>query len=99
MNVTITEDAASLYINEMNLSKGDHISLFVRVGGVGSGGFSVGVYQGKPEKQFYTLEVASINFCITEDDIWYFDGLTVDFDHDIGDITFSNKNFHDLSNP
>lgn len=46
MKVTLTDSAASLYINEIPLSKGDTLRLYVRIGGIGSGGFSVGVMKG-----------------------------------------------------
>ncbi|RKL69210.1 hypothetical protein CR203_04045 [Salipaludibacillus neizhouensis] len=99
MDIKITERAAKFYINEMNLTESDDVSLFVRVGGVGSGGFSVGIHKGKPDKEFLTYEVSSISFCLALDDLWYLDGITIDFDEDIGDIIFRNERFSDLSNP
>ncbi|UCZ51493.1 hypothetical protein LGQ02_11455 [Bacillus shivajii] len=99
MDLTITEKAGQLYKNEMNLEKGEHITLFVRVGGIGSGGFSAGIYKGQPERDFKTYTVNDITFCVSEDDEWYFDGMIIDFDEDRQKVTFVNDRIEDVTNP
>ncbi|WP_353626224.1 hypothetical protein [Bacillus sp. JCM 19041] len=43
MKLIITERAANFYKKEMDLNSGDILRLYVRVGGIGSGGFSIGI--------------------------------------------------------
>ncbi|MCE7792341.1 hypothetical protein K8O68_07900 [Salipaludibacillus sp. CUR1] len=99
MNFTITDEALDFYKKEMELKKGDSLTLYVRVGGVGSGGFSAGINRGIPEKAYVTLEKGGLLFCITEDDQWYFDGMTIDYHHDFGEVTFMNERIDDVINP
>ncbi|WP_280771868.1 iron-sulfur cluster biosynthesis family protein [Salipaludibacillus daqingensis] len=99
MNLTITDKASSFYKQEMKLSEGDTVSFFVRVGGVGSGGFSVGIYRGTPDMDYKSTEQAGVIFCVTEEDQWYFDGMVIDYHEDYGEVTFNNKNMDDVSNP
>jgi iron-sulfur cluster insertion protein len=99
LNLTITEKATDFYKKELNLSKGNSLSFFVRVGGVGSGGFSVGISLGLPETTYKSEEHYGITFCVAEDDQWYFDGMVIDYHDDYGEVTFENQNIHDVQNP
>lgn len=99
LNLTITEQAIDFYKQELKLSKGDSLSFFVRVGGVGSGGFSVGVFLGLPETDYTNEEHQGITFCVPEDDQWYFDGMVIDYQEDFGEVTFDNKKLIDVTNP
>lgn len=99
MNVTITEKAVQLYKKEMELNDGDILRLYVRVGGVGSGGFSVGVTKDAPTENAYVTNVGGIGFFVEEEDFWYLDGMTIDYDDDLNYVTFQNANIKDLDNP
>ncbi|RNA69399.1 HesB/YadR/YfhF family protein [Alteribacter keqinensis] len=99
MDLTITDNAAGLYKKEMNLADGDALRLYVRVGGIGSGGFSAGVTKELPEGTYMTKESGGITFCISEDDEWYFDGMTIDFNQDLGEVQFTNPKIEDVTNP
>lgn len=99
LNVTITDSAAALYIEEIPLSKGDSLRLYVRVGGIGSGGFSVGVIKDEPTTSSYKIEKNGVTFFITEDDFWYMDGMTIDYKEDLGYLDFSNPMFEQLDHP
>ncbi|MDQ0255741.1 uncharacterized protein YneR [Evansella vedderi] len=99
MDFTISAKAVQLYINEMGLRKGDHLTFFVRVGGIGSGGFSVGVRRGKPELDYISMIQKDIIFCFLEEESWYFDGMTVDYDEDMGQMIFLNPKIENITNP
>ncbi|WP_416150616.1 iron-sulfur cluster biosynthesis family protein [Salipaludibacillus sp. HK11] len=99
MNLTITDNASTFYKQELNLSEGDSLSFFVRVGGVGSGGFSVGISFGLPDTDYRSKEQHGIFFCVAEDDQWYFDGMVIDYQEDYGEVTFENKRLTDVINP
>lgn len=99
MKITITEAAIRFYQSEMNLSEGDELYLFVRVGGVGSGGFSVGIQKGAPEIDAHKHTRAGIHLYITEEDAWYFDGMTIDYDPDYDAVTYDNPEIRDVINP
>ncbi|MBP3950689.1 iron-sulfur cluster biosynthesis family protein [Bacillus suaedae] len=99
MEFTITNQAAALYKKEILLQKGESLRLYVRVGGVGSGGFSVGVMKDQPTPTSFKVEREGIVFFITEDDFWYFDGMTIDYEEDLGYFDFSNPKFDQLDHP
>ncbi|TMW73378.1 iron-sulfur cluster biosynthesis family protein [Alteribacter natronophilus] len=99
MKLNVTREAADLYKKEMNLREEDSLRLFVRVGGVGSGGFSAGVTRDIPGGPCHSVEVSGITFYVTGDDLWYFDGMTVDYDEDLDEVTFTNPVIGDVSNP
>ncbi|MCR6096247.1 hypothetical protein HXA34_11170 [Salipaludibacillus agaradhaerens] len=99
MTFTITEQAAAFYKKELNLNKGDSLSFYVRVGGVGSGGFSAGLYKGKPDIEYTSVEKQDITFCIHQDDMWYFDGMTIDYHDDYNEVTFENSRIGSVINP
>lgn len=99
MQLTISEKAVNLYKQEMGLKEGDSIRLYVRVGGCGSGGFSVGVGKDKPSHTSYITVVNGIQFFVEEEDFWYLNGMTIDFDDDLNYVTFENSNIKDMDNP
>ncbi|MCL7746025.1 HesB/YadR/YfhF family protein [Halalkalibacter alkaliphilus] len=99
MHVTITDSAVTLYIKEIPLKQGDSLRLYVRVGGIGSGGFSVGVIKADPTPTSYKIKKNGITFFVTEDDFWYLDGMTIDYDEDLGYLHFSNPKFEQLDHP
>ncbi|WP_059105682.1 iron-sulfur cluster biosynthesis family protein [Shouchella shacheensis] len=100
MNLEITPKAASFYKQEMDLQKGDTLRLYVRVGGVGSGGFSVGIMRDDdPSASAYVLERESITFFVTEDDFWYLDEMMIDYDEDLDMVVFNQPRFDDLHHP
>ncbi|WP_026671911.1 iron-sulfur cluster biosynthesis family protein [Alkalihalobacterium bogoriense] len=99
MKLTITKRAANFYINEIPLQKDDALRLFVRVGGVGSGGFSVGVQKDVPQPTSYTIVQEGILFFVNEDDFWYIDGMTIDYNEDINLMTFDNPNWTNIDHP
>ncbi|MGO4886444.1 HesB/YadR/YfhF family protein [Anaerobacillus sp. MEB173] len=99
MEMTITDAAAQLYIEEMDLQKNDSLRLFVRVGGCGSGGFSVGVTKETPQSSSYLLEKKGVNFFVNEEDFWYMDGMTIDYNNDLSYLTFDNPKIEDVVNP
>lgn len=99
MKLKMTEEAVKFYQQEMQLADNDYLWLFVRIGGVGSGGFSAGVAHEKPDTAAVTQESHGLTLFITEADTWYFEGISIDYDKDIGDITFTHEDGEDLSFP
>ncbi|GEL07901.1 iron-sulfur cluster biosynthesis family protein [Salisediminibacterium halotolerans] len=100
MNLTITNEAVQFYKQELNLADNDTLTLYVRVGGVGSGGFSAGLSRGRPDHSaVYKHEEQGIIFYIAEDDAWYFDGMTIDYDADFDAVTYNNPRIDDVTNP
>ncbi len=99
MELQISKKAVDLYKSEMDLKAGDSLRLYVRVGGCGSGGFSVGVAKEQPSKNAYVTTVDGIQFFVAEEDFWYLNGMVIDFDEDLNYVTFENPNINDLDNP
>ncbi len=99
MKLTLTDSAIDLYKEEIPLVKGDYVRFFVRVGGVGSGGFSVGVMKDEPLSTSYQIEKEGITFFVNEDDFWFLDGMTIDYNEDFGYLDFSNPTFDQLDHP
>ncbi|WP_227936296.1 iron-sulfur cluster biosynthesis family protein [Alkalihalobacillus deserti] len=100
MKLTITDSAALLYKEEIPLQDGDTIRLYVRVGGVGSGGFSVGIMkEDSPTDTSFTIIKQGITFFVTEDDFWYLDGMKIQYNEDTGFLDFQNPQFTQLDHP
>ncbi|WP_100372806.1 iron-sulfur cluster biosynthesis family protein [Bacillus sp. FJAT-45037] len=99
MEFNITDAASTFYINELPLKTGDTLRLFVRVGGVGSGGFSVGVMKEDPQVTSYTVEKKGVIFFVNEDDFWYLDGMTIDYSEDFGYLDFHSPKFEQTDHP
>ncbi|WP_209123795.1 iron-sulfur cluster biosynthesis family protein [Alkalihalobacillus sp. BA299] len=99
MNVMISSEAARFYKQEVLSGKNQSLRLFVRVGGVGSGGFSVGVSAEEPTRNCYHLKKEGVVFFIYEDDAWYFNGMTIDYNEDLNMMVFTNPQFEDIYHP
>ncbi|MGE7767982.1 HesB/YadR/YfhF family protein [Peribacillus sp. NPDC096540] len=86
MKLTISEQAAKWYSDELELQEGSHLRFYVRYGGHSSvqSGFSLGIMQEEPEAVAAASTLNNITFYVEEKDIWYFDG------HDLL-ITFNEK--------
>ncbi|WP_078553480.1 iron-sulfur cluster biosynthesis family protein [Bacillus alkalicellulosilyticus] len=99
MHMTISQEAVSFYKTEISLQPGDALRLFVRVGGVGSGGFSVGVQKDEPQPSSYRMTHENILFFVNEDDFWYMDGMVVDYNSSINLMTFTNEKWKNSDHP
>ncbi|MGW8426636.1 HesB/YadR/YfhF family protein [Peribacillus simplex] len=86
MKLTISDQAAKWYIDELGLQGGSHLRFYVRYGGHSTvqSGFSLGIMQEEPETAAAVTTMNEINFYVEEKDLWYFD------DHDLL-ITFNEK--------
>jgi len=71
----ITERVAGMYRDDMELSDRDEVRLFVR----GAEGFFLGVEKDASESDDWKTVVDGVRFFIKEDDLWLFDGMTLDF--------------------
>lgn len=100
MELTITKEAADFYKKEMDLEEGMCLRLYVRVGGVGSGGFSVGIERldQRPDGWF-AIEAGGLFFVVSEDDYWYLDGMTIDYHLDLEMVAFHQPKFDNLDHP
>lgn len=99
MHVTISDAVVELYKREMELTSGETVRLYVRVGGVGSGGFSVGIMKDTPTNKVYQITKQGIGFFVTEDDFWYVDGMTIDYNVDLDRVEFHQPRFNDAFYP
>lgn len=86
MKLTISDQAAKWYADELELQEGSHLRFYVRYGGLSSvqSGFSLGIIQEAPENAAAVSSTNNVHFYVEEKDIWYFDG------HDLR-ITFNEK--------
>ena len=86
MKITISDQAANWYIDELKLPANSFLRFYVRYGGHSSiqNGFSLGILQEEPESIAAVLIKNKITFYVEEKDIWYFDG------HNLH-ITFNEK--------
>lgn len=71
----ITDRAAGMYRDDMELSGEEEVRLFVR----GAEGFFLGVEKDASESEDWKTVVNGVRFFIKEDDLWLFDGMTLDF--------------------
>ncbi|MBO0997661.1 HesB/YadR/YfhF family protein [Bacillus sp. SD075] len=86
MKLTISDQAAKWYMEELGLQEGSHLRFYVRYGGHSTvqSGFSLGIMQEEPEAAAAITTTNEITFYVEEKDLWYFDG------HDLH-ITFNEK--------
>ncbi|WP_298785758.1 HesB/YadR/YfhF family protein [uncultured Marinococcus sp.] len=99
MQMTITEEAGRHYKQEMDLGDGASVRLFVRIGGVGSGGFSIGVEPGEPSGPSYQTEAGGVRFFVEPQDQWYLDGMTISYHPAIDYLHFDNPRLGDTDHP
>ena len=98
VNIRITPAAAAFYREELELTSNQALRLFVRIGGFGSGGYSVGVQVDRPTHRDYRIQVSGVTFLINPEDTWYMEGLVIDHDPVHG-ISCSNRHCRDLHHP
>ncbi|TYR80573.1 hypothetical protein FZC66_09360 [Priestia megaterium] len=86
MKLTVTEQAAKWYKDEMMLESNEYVRFFVRYGGCSNvqKGFSLGVNKDKPINIGVETEVNGLTFFVEDEDLWYFDG------HDLK-VTYSEE--------
>jgi len=84
MALKVEQPAANWYKTEMELKQGDHVRIYVRLGGCGSvhPGLSLGVMQDEPRDIGVQDEVEGIHFFIEQDNMWYLEekDLLISFD-------------------
>lgn len=94
MELTITNEAAQWYEDELNIEDGKYLRFHVRYGGVGGlvPGFSLGVNMDEPQMIFTSCQINNITFFIEESDAWYFEdkkSLTVTIDENSSEPVFT----------
>lgn len=94
MKITLSEDAAKWYEQELALQKGDQVRFFVRYGGNSTiqTGFSLGIQIEEPISVGAAITLNGINYFIEETDLWYFDSkdLHIQLDHTVNEPVFSH---------
>ncbi len=84
MKLQVEEKAANWYKEEMALMEGDHLRLFVRLGGCGSvlPGLSLGIMRDEPREPGVETQVEGVHFYMEQDQLWYLDNrdLHISFD-------------------
>ncbi|MCR6095019.1 hypothetical protein HXA34_17425 [Salipaludibacillus agaradhaerens] len=75
MMLQITERAANIYKMDMEVQAEEEVRLFVR----GAEGFFLGVEKETSEESDWKTVVNGVRFFVKEDDLWMFDGKTLDF--------------------
>ncbi|MEK3882494.1 HesB/YadR/YfhF family protein [Paenibacillus sp. PL2-23] len=84
MNLVVEQAAARWYKEQMGLSDGDSLRIFVRLGGCGSvhPGLSLGITKDVPRKPALSQQVEGVTFFMEEDNVWYVDNkeLRISFD-------------------
>ncbi|MGM0877413.1 MAG: HesB/YadR/YfhF family protein [Bacillota bacterium] len=93
MELIVDEKAATWYINELQLQKGDTVQFFVRYGGCSNvqKGFSLGVAKQTPEEVGSSVDSQGITFFVKNCDLWYFDNhnLRVELNEEIDEPIFN----------
>ncbi len=89
MKLTITEEAANWFIEELNLNKGDSIKFFGKVYGP-HGGFSIAMDKVEPSRPFHTEVVKGINFYVEKNDAWSLDNaiLSINFNEELKELDY-----------
>ncbi|QAS50895.1 HesB/YadR/YfhF family protein [Halobacillus litoralis] len=95
MNLSVTEEAAQWYEEELDIDENKDLRFYVRYGGVGGlqPGFSLAIKLEDPAEPIAETEVGNIRYFIEADDEWYFDGhsLEVHFDQKWKEPAFDYK--------
>ncbi|MFZ0369879.1 Uncharacterized protein YneR [Halobacillus alkaliphilus] len=83
MDLTVTEEAAKWYEEELDVDDNTNLRFYVRYGGTGGlqPGFSLAIRIEEPSEPVAETKVGKITYFIEEDDEWYFGGhsLQVEF--------------------
>ncbi|WP_080874550.1 HesB/YadR/YfhF family protein [Oceanobacillus timonensis] len=84
MEITVSEQAANWYKEELDLQDEQNVRFFPRYGGVGGriAGFSLGIKAEAPENESASTKVNDILFFIEESDDWYFEGADLSVTYD-----------------
>lgn len=91
--LVVTERAAEFYKEAMSLEDGEAIRLFVRYGGGGLDGFTLGVAKGEIDPSEAKVVVKGVPFYNHPEDDWLVDLARIDTDDSLEDIrlTFEEK--------
>ncbi len=93
MKISIDEQSAAWYKEELELEKGDCLRFFPRYGGYSpiQSGFSLGINKEEEKQASVTLLKDGITYFVNEEDEWYFDGnnLNITFDERKAEPAFS----------
>ncbi len=84
--VQVSREAALFYKNEMELSEGECLKVFVQYGGLEAGGYALGVAKDIPGEEDLKQVIEGITFFSCEDDNWFTSKLQMDFDDSASDI-------------
>ncbi|PRO66284.1 HesB/YadR/YfhF family protein [Alkalicoccus urumqiensis] len=93
MKLTITEEAASWFKDQVELDEGDTIKFYAKYGGSSpiQSGFSLAFTPFEtPDNPGVKTETSGITFFVEETDMWYFDGhdLTIRYNEDKEEIDY-----------
>ncbi|MFC0524990.1 HesB/YadR/YfhF family protein [Pontibacillus salicampi] len=95
MKLSVQEQAANWYKDELELEKDSSLRFFVRYGGVGGlkPGFSLGIRPEEPVEPVAEDTVKDVQFYIEQEDAWYFDhhDVTVYYNEDKQEPDFEYK--------
>lgn len=84
MKLAVERAAARWYKDQMGLSDGDSLRIFIRLGGCGSvhPGLSLGIAKEEPRNPGLIQQTEGITFFMEEDNVWYVDNkeLRISFD-------------------
>lgn len=84
--VQVSKEAALFYKNEMGLSDGECLKVFVQYGGLEVGGYALGIAKDVPQEEDFQQVIEGITFFSSEDDIWFTSKLKMDVDETLSDI-------------
>ena len=92
MKLTVSEQAAQWYIEELELSAPTFLRFFARYGGHSpiQSEFSLGISQEKPENAVVSITAQGVTFYVEEKDLWYFNNhnLHIAFNEQLGEPEF-----------
>lgn len=90
MKLVVEKTAARWYKSEMELTDGDYVRIYVRLGGCGSvhPGLSLGVIKEPPRNIGISEVVDGITYFIESDNLWYLENksLRISFDEKYEEI-------------
>jgi uncharacterized protein YneR len=76
----VSSSVVKLYRDEMNLTDGAAIQLYVRYTGGTSGGYGLGIDLGRPKGEDFKKSVDGITFFVKPDDQWFMENMDLDYD-------------------